>query len=99
MEQVLHNYSGTDLAALRKLTTALAREAIFGREELAKKSLTGCNETEQLDPQKLDYIKTLVHLRVPKKSAVDFEETWKLCRGSLSKSCQTLRNSVKKKTF
>lgn len=98
VEQVMHNYSGTDLAALRKLTTALAREAIFGREALAKRSLSGrSKDSEQLDPQKLDYIKTLVHSRVPNKSDVDFEETWKLCRSSLSKSCQTLRNSVKKK--
>lgn len=96
VEQVMNNYSGTDLAALRRLTTALAREAIFGRDELAKKSLTGRNNTEQLDEQKVNYIKTLVHSRVPNKSAVDFEETWKFCRGSLSKSCQTLRNSKRK---
>lgn len=92
----MNRYSGTDLASLRKLTTALAREAIFGREELAQKSLSGRNETEQLDKQKLDYIKTLVHSRIPNKSSVDFEDTWKWCRGSLSKSCQTLRNAKKK---
>ena len=40
VEQVMHNYSGTGLAALRKLTTALAREAIFGREALVKLSLS-----------------------------------------------------------
>lgn len=99
VEQVMKNNTGTDVASLRKLTTALAREAIFGREELAKKSLTGRNNTEQLEKEKLNYIKTLVHSRVPNKSNVDFEDTWKWCRGSLSKSCQTLRNSKKRSLF
>ncbi len=73
----MSRYSGSDLASLRKLTTALAREAIFGREVLAQKRLSDRKETEQLDKEKLDYIKTLVHSRVPNKSAVDFEDTWK----------------------
>ena len=90
----MHNYSGTGLAALRKLTTALAREAIFGWEALVKLSLSGRSESEQLGPQKMDYIETLVHSRVPNKSDID---TWKICRQSLSKSCQTLRSSAKKK--
>lgn len=89
--------SGCDNASLRKLTTALAREAIFGRDEMAAKSLSGRRNTKELDKAKLDYIKTLVHSRVPKKSKVDFEEIWKQCRGSLSKSCQTLRNNIRNK--
>jgi hypothetical protein len=93
VEQVMRNYSGTDLFALRKLTTALAREAIFGRKALVKLSLSGRSDSELPDPH---YIKTLVHSRVPNKSDVDFEETWKICQ-SLSKSCQTLRSSAKKK--
>ena len=99
VEEVMANYSGSDAASLRKLTTALAREAIFGREELIKKSLTGRKDTEQLDRQKVNYIKTLVQSRVPNKSDVDFEMIWKWCRGSLSKCCQTLRNTEKKKSF
>ncbi len=99
VEEVMHNNSGTDLASLRKLTTALARDAIFGREELSKKTLTGRNDTEQLDQQKVHYIKTLVRSRVPNKSSVEFEDSWKWCRGSLSKSCQTFRNSTKRKSF
>ena len=97
VEQVLSENSGTDTASLRKLATALAREAIFGRDELAKKSLSGRCSTEELDKAKVSYIKSLVHSRVPKKSKLDFEDIWKQCRGSLSKSCQTLRNSMKKK--
>ena len=75
-------------------TTALAREAIFGKEEMARKSLTGRKSTGEM---RVDYIRTLVHSRVPKKQSVEFESTWKWGRGSLSKSCQTLRNSAKKK--
>lgn len=99
VQQVMNTYTGTDLASLRRLTTALAREAVFGRDELAKASLTGRNSTGRLDGQKLQYIKTLVHSRIPKKSNVEFEEIWKLCKGSLSKSCQTLRTSARKKMF
>lgn len=90
--------TGTDTLSLRKLTTALAREAIFGRREMTTKSLSGRYATGELDKQKISYIKSLVHSRVPKKSAVEFESIWKQCRGSLSKSCQTLRNTEKKKS-
>ena len=92
----MNNNIGTDLTSLRRLTTALAREAIFGTDELIKHSLTGRCDTLKLDGEKVNYIKTLVRTRVPNKSKVEFEEWWK---GSLSKSCQTLRSSAKKKMF
>ena len=97
VEYVMNNNSGTDVASLRNLTTALARDAIFGRKEMAKKSLSGRNETRVLDSEKLNYIKTLVRSRVSEKPRIEFEHTWALCRNSLSISCQTLRNSYKKK--
>ena len=97
VEFVMQNHTGSDIASLRILTTALAREAIFGREELAHKSLSGRRNTSVLEQDKLDYIKTLVRSRVPNKSAVEFEHIWTLCRGSLSKSCQALRTSAKRK--
>ena len=34
IERVMMDYPGTDEASLRRLTTALAREAIFGRDTL-----------------------------------------------------------------
>ena len=88
---------GTTEKALRSLTTALAREAIFGRDDMAKRSLSGRKNTVVLDQKKTDYIKTLVRSHVPNKSAVEFEFIWKQCRDSLSKSCQTLRTSKKKR--
>ena len=96
VEQVMRDYNGTDVASLRLLTIALARDAIFGKKEMAKKSLSGRKNTGILSKYKLDSIKTLVRSRVPNKPNVEFEYIWTLCRGSLSKSCQTLRNVYKK---
>ena len=88
----MRDYTGTDVARLWLLTIALARDAIFGREEMAAKSLSGRKKTGVLSKQKLDYIKTLVCSRVSHKSNIEFEHIWTLCRGSISKCCQTLRN-------
>ena len=96
VETVLKDYKGKDVSTLRVLTVALAREAIFGRKEMARSSLSGRKNTALLDSQKLDYIKTLVRSRVSEKSQVEFEAIWTLCRSSLSKSCQTLRTTAKK---
>ena len=38
VEEVMSNITGTDVASLRNLATSLARESIFGKDELAKKS-------------------------------------------------------------
>ena len=95
-EQVMNNNPGTSMAALRSLAIALARDAIFGRETMAKCSLSGRKGTGHLDQNKLDYIKELVHLRVPSKT-VEFEHNiWTLCRLSISKSCQTIRGNYKR---
>ena len=90
VEYVMNNNPGSDVASLRILTVALARDAIFGKEELATKSLSGRKNTGVLDPDKLNYIKTLTYSRIPQKSPVELEYIWTLCRTSLSKSCQTL---------
>ncbi len=97
VEQVMSECSGTDILSLRRLTTALAREAIFGKKEMSKKSLSGRGGLEELEKAKVNYIKALVHSRVPKQSMVDFEKSLKECRGSLSKSCQTIRDTQTKK--
>ena len=97
VERVMMDNPGCDVASLRRLTTALAREAIFGKEALRKSSLSGKNQTGCLEKHKLDYIKAVVKSRVPNMPEVQFEGIWSKCRGSLSKSCQTLRVSAKKK--
>ena len=73
VEQVMRDYNGTDVASLRLLTIALARDAIFGKKEMAKKSLSGRKNTGIFSKHKLDYIKTLVRSRVPNKPNVEFE--------------------------
>ena len=93
----MRDHPGIDVASLRELTLALARDAIFGREELARCSLSGRKNTASLDPRKLDYIKKVVHSCVPDKPKVKFEYIWGLCRSSLSKFCQTLRNNARRK--
>ena len=97
IDSILREYQGEQVPTLRLLAVALARDGIFGREVLAKNSLSGRKGTGVLDQAKLEYIKTLVRTRVPKKSDVEFEYIWSLCRGSLSKCCQGLRSSLKKR--
>ena len=97
VEQVMKNHTGTDTASLRILTTALAKDAIFGHDDLLKCSLSGRNNTGALPMEKLNYIKTLVQSRLPNKSQVEFEHIWSLCRSSLSKVCQNLRKGARKK--
>ena len=98
VERVMMDYPGTDEASLRRLMTALAREAIFGRDALCRSSLSGKNKTDSLEKHKLDYIKAVVKSRVPNMPEVTFEGIWSKCRASLSKSCQTLRTTAKKKS-
>ena len=97
VEEVMRDIPGTDIASLRRLATALAREAIFGKKELQHSSLTGKNRTGSLDKSKLDYIKSILKSRVPNMRELEFDFVWSKCRSSLSKSCQALRTSAKRK--
>ena len=81
----MSNNTGTDVASLRNLAVSLAKDAIFGKEEMSRKSLSGRKNTGVLDPEKLSYIKTLVHSR-SKTSRVEFASVWDLCQASISKS-------------
>jgi len=56
VSEVLKEHPGTNVASLRELTIALAKDSIFGREELCRCSLSGCKNTASLDVKKLDYI-------------------------------------------
>ena len=101
----MRDYSGESLESLRRLAGALARDAIFGQDILRKSSLSGRpqkGETKPtqvpLDEEKMEYIKAVVRSRVPNTSALHFEAVWSKCRNTISKACQTLRNSAKKKT-
>ena len=67
------DYPGTDVVSLRRLTTVLARDAIFGREALCQSSLSRKNNTGCLEKHKLDYVKAVVKSRVPNMPEVAFE--------------------------
>jgi len=104
VEQVMRDYPGDSLEALRRLAGALARDAIFGRDTLRRSSLSGRPKKGQttpseipLDEEKMEYIKTVVRSRLPNTSALHFEAIWSKCRNTISKACQTLRDSTKKK--
>ena len=96
VEQVLHENHGTAVSDLRRLSVALARDAIFGREALSNSDLGGKKFT-RLEEKKMEYIKTVVKSRVPNMPQVEFELVWGLCRTSISKSCQSLRTKKLKK--
>ena len=56
IEKVLNDHPGNDVAKLRELAIALARDAIFGKDELIQCSLSGRKNTGSLNKKKLDYI-------------------------------------------
>ena len=66
VEKVMNDHPGNDVATLRELSIALARDAVFGREELIKNSLSGRKNTGSLDRKKMDY--TVIHTRCPTMS-------------------------------
>ena len=68
----MNDNPGSDVASLRNLTISLAKNAIFSREQLCKCSLSGRKNTAALNPQKLDYIMTLVRSRICNKPDVEF---------------------------
>ena len=53
MEHVMNNNPGSDVASLRILTVALGRDAIFGKDELATKSLSGRKNMGVLNPDNI----------------------------------------------
>ena len=81
-----------DMAALRRLAGALARDAIFGKDELCASSLKGGrkSKTKSLNKEKLDNLKTVICTRVTKVSPLEFEAIWDKCRATISKMCQYL---------
>ena len=97
VETILLDNPGTAVANLRNLAVALARDGVFGKQEMAKCSLSGRKGTASLDEKKMRYIRSVVQSRVPNMADVEFEYLWGLCRASISKSCQTLRNRAKRK--
>lgn len=97
IEQVLADNPGNSVANLRNLALSLARDAIFGKDEMSKLSLSGRKNTSCFDEKKMEYIKTVVRSKVPNMSEGEFNGIWALCKGTISKSSQTLRTKAKRK--
>ena len=97
VDQVMKEYPGRELTTLRRLAAALARDAIFGRDELRRGSLRGGsnNNYTTLDKEKLNYIKMIIRTRATDTSALAFEAIWDQCRTTISKLCQQIRDSGK----
>ena len=97
IEQVLGDHPGTSVVKLRNLALSLTKDAIFGKEEMVRCSLSGRKNTSSLDERKLDYIKTVVRSRVPNMAQNEFDCVWGLCKSTISKSCQSLRSKTRRK--
>ena len=94
----MNDRPGKDIQRLRELAIALAKDAIFGKEQLMKCSLSGREHTGTLDQEKLEYIKIAVHSQVSNKSAVEFEHIWQLCQSSISQVLPDLENECEEET-
>lgn len=62
--KMVNKFPGRNTSSLRELTVALACNVVFGDTVLVRSSLSGCNDSDQLDPEKLAYIKSIVRGRV-----------------------------------
>ena len=105
VEQVMRDYPGESLESLHRLAGTLACDAIFGQDTLRKSNLSGRPQKGKttptqvpLDEEKMEYIKTVVRSYMPDNSVLHFKAVWSKCRNTISKACQTLHDSTKKKT-
>ena len=89
-ERVMVRFPGRDESSLRRLAVELARQCIFGEQTLSVSTISGRNNTYQLDPDKLNQIKTIVKARSG-VGTLEFEGIWCKCIESIKKKCQALK--------
>ena len=68
----------------------LSSQCMFGDNVLARSTISGRNNTDKLDPEKIQSLKHIVQQRASMND-VEFEGTWVECLESLIKRCQILR--------
>ena len=73
VKEAIEEYSESDMATLQKLTTALTREAMFGKEEICRSSLRRQNNNGGVNRKTSHYIKTVIKSCVPNMPEVHFE--------------------------
>ncbi len=94
-EKSVTKYPGRDLSTLCDLAVSLAKD-VFGERTLSLSSRSGRNDTNQLDPEKLLYIKDIVRARVgDRRIKEEFELVWKKCLENIGKRRQKLRSKNK----
>ena len=86
-EKVMLRFPGKTIGSFRKQTAEFAKQCVFGGQLLTQSSLSGRNNTHQIDPDKLRYIKTLVQGR-SNMNDMEFEAAWIKCLELLKKCCQ-----------
>ena len=80
-ERVMVRFPGRNESSL---VVELARQCIFGEQTLSASTISGCNNTYQLDPDKLNQIKTIVKARYG-VGTLEFEGIWCKCVESVKK--------------
>ena len=96
----MSRYPGKDTKTLRTLAVSLARDCVFGPKVMQESTRSGRGQSgqKQLDPEKLQYIKSIIAGRTGKNPTdPEFELIWDKCLTSIGKQCQILRNKEKKK--
>ena len=91
-EKILSRIPGNDRKTLCKLTVELARYVVFGDEVLARSSVSGRNNKDQLDPDKLKHIKSIIRERAWSMGDNEFDLVWQKCLEKLGRTCRKLRS-------
>jgi hypothetical protein len=93
-ERIMVRFPGRSLVSLRTITRELAVQCVFGDNVMAQSSLSGRNNnTNQSDPEKIKYVKTLMHGR-ENMSDQELEATWAKYLESLKKKSQSLKKEI-----
>ena len=89
-ERAMTRFPGKDEKTLRALAVALAKDCIFGADVLMRSSRSGRRDnSQQLDPEKMNYIKHIIAGRMGKQVGdAEFELVWGKCLVSIGKQCQ-----------
>ena len=99
-EKAVAKFPGRDKKSLTNLSVELARSVVFGEEVMSTSSVSGRNDTNQLDPEKVLYMKNIVRTRVATRmNDLEFELVWQKCMENVSKKCQKLRQDKKNRKY
>jgi len=98
-EVILQNQNYINELNAGTLCQALAREAIFGKDVLARCTITGNGGKTALPLREMNNLKTIIFNLFPKysNSPAQFESLWKKCTISIEQACGRHRREWEKK--